>query len=88
MIDLLLVSETLGSTPSADELRESVRSRGVGPWILAGIISCIAAYVSWTCNTSRGISVPMKIIFAFFAFLFGSLYLTFYAIFVTGYCGA
>lgn len=86
MIDLLAI-EQLGNTP-ADEFRKSFENTSVGSWVFAILVSCLAAYVSWSCNTRRGISVPMKIIFSFGAFLFGSLYLIFYAIFVSGYCGA
>lgn len=56
--------------------------------IVIGIaFSVVAAYVSWSCNTTRGISTPLKVFYALFAFLFGAIYLIFYAIFVGGYCG-
>lgn len=86
MIDLV-VREQLGQTPVAD-LQESFENASVGSWVFALAVSCLAAYVSWSCNTVRGISVPMKIINSSFAFIFGALYLIFYGIFVSGYCGA
>lgn len=56
-------------------------------FVIGMLLSVLAAYVSWSCNTSRGISEPMKVFYAVFAFLFGAIYLFFYAIFVGGYCG-
>ena len=85
MIDLL-VREHVGNTPS-DQFRESFEQASAGSWIFAVAISCLAAYVSWSCNTKRGISTLAKILYSIFAFFFGALYLIFYAIFVGGYCG-
>ena len=46
-----------------------------------------AAYLSWTCNTNLNMDTGLKVVYAFLAFLFGFLYLIFYAIFRTGTCG-
>jgi len=43
------------------------------------VISFYAAYLSWSCN--KGVALPLKIFYAFFAFLFGSLYVIFYGVF-------
>lgn len=50
------------------------------------IISIFAFYLSWDCNTLRGLSLPVKMFYGFFAFMFGSLYLLFYIIFINGTC--
>lgn len=47
--------------------------------IVSLFFGVFAAYLSWTCNTVEGISVPMKVFYAFFAFSFGPLYLVIYA---------
>lgn len=45
------------------------------------IISMYAAYLSWRCNTVKKIDVLLKIIYSFFAFLFGFPYVLFYVVF-------
>lgn len=46
------------------------------------IAICIyAAYLSWSCNTAKKISLPIKVFYSFFAFIFGLFYVVFYAIF-------
>jgi CHASE2 domain-containing sensor protein len=47
--------------------------------VLILLVSFYAAYLSWSCN--KGVSLPLKIVYAFFAFLFGSLYVIFYGVF-------
>ena len=42
------------------------------------LIGALAIYLSWTCNTKSGIDVPMKILYAFFAYIFGIFYLLYY----------
>jgi hypothetical protein len=42
------------------------------------IIGLIAAYISWNCNSRKGYTVLEKIIFSFFAFIFGGVYLLYY----------
>ena len=42
-------------------------------------IGIFAAYLSWTCNTIDGVDTPLKVVYAFFAFSFGILYLMYYA---------
>lgn len=54
--------------------------------IISIIIGIFAAYLSWSCNTAEGVSTGLKILYSFFAFLFGLLYLIYYAIFRAGKC--
>jgi len=49
-------------------------------------VSFAAVYLSWSCNTAAGVDTGLKIVFAFFAFLFGFAYLIFYLIFRAGRC--
>jgi hypothetical protein len=42
------------------------------------IIGLIAAYISWNCNSRKGYTLLEKIIFSFFAFIFGGVYLLYY----------
>lgn len=51
-------------------------------------VACFAAYLSWSCNTAAGIGAALKVLYAFFAFVFGFLYLIFYVIFRVGTCHA
>ena len=46
--------------------------------ILSILVSSLAVYLSWTCNSAVGINVLLKIIYAIFAFLFGPLYFVYY----------
>lgn len=55
--------------------------------IIGLLISCYAVYLSWTCNTAMGVNTGLKIVFAFFAFIFGLLYLIFYVLVNAGRCG-
>lgn len=49
--------------------------------ILIFLISCYAAYLSWSCNSAKGVQFLSKVVYAFFAFLFGVLYVVFYGVF-------
>jgi hypothetical protein len=96
MIELLL-SNALGDL-SADESRETRLDQGGGEtktatadlsptmWAITIFLSLWAAYLSWTCNTKRSIPPVMKVVYAFFAFLFGGLYLFMYTFMTWGYC--
>jgi hypothetical protein len=73
-----------------DESNKKDNSITVGSIISAIIsvaIGCYAVYLSWTCNTAAGVSTGMKVFFAFFAFIFGLIYLLFYLIVNYGKCG-
>lgn len=52
--------------------------------VISLFLSFYAAYLSWTCNVNS--SMPARIFFAFFAFMFGALYLLLYFIFRSGTC--
>lgn len=54
--------------------------QNIGSQIFSLLVGIFAVYLSWNCNTVEGVSVPLKVLYAFFAFLFGPLYLIFYAI--------
>ncbi len=54
--------------------------------ILSVIISILAATISWQCNSGRQFHLLIKIFYAFFAFIFGELYLFYYIMFVYGTC--
>lgn len=50
------------------------------------LLSVYAAYLSWTCNDALGYTTLVRVIFAFFAFVFGVFYVIFYAIFRSDAC--
>jgi hypothetical protein len=58
-----------------------------GSWLVSTALGCLAAYLSWTCNSADGIGAGWRFIRAFFAFIFGLFYLIVYAIFFAGRCG-
>ena len=86
MIEILL-SSALGN-PSTDEDQQGGKTQTTNPtmWAFSILLSCMAAYVPWTCNTHRLIPTAMKVVYAFFAFLFGGLYLLMYAVMSWGSC--
>ena len=45
------------------------------------LVSFYAVYLSWSCNTMKKVDLLLKLIYAFFAFLFGMPYVLFYAVF-------
>lgn len=56
--------------------------------ILGVLIAATAAYLSWTCNTALGYSKIEKVVWAFGAGVFGTLYLIYFALFRHDYCRA
>jgi len=46
----------------------------------------LAAYLSWQCNTKLGKSDSMKFVMAFFAAMFGPVYIVMYIIFSMELC--
>lgn len=44
------------------------------------LVGSFALYLSWSCNTALGYHVILKILFGFFAFLFGLVYIVLYII--------
>lgn len=78
---------TMSYVQATDEETPQVLEQSLPTLIFSFIVSLYAAYLSWNCNTARGISAPMKGLYAFFAFVFGGLYLILYFMFNYGYCG-
>lgn len=58
----------------------------IASMVIGLLIGIYAVYLSWSCNTAAGVSTGLKILFAFFAFLFGTLYLIFYLLVRAGRC--
>ena len=52
------------------------------------LINSYAAYLSWECNTNNNYPVLLKVLFAFFAFMFGSLYMLYYVLFRFDTCNS
>ena len=50
-------------------------------FLLMLLINSYAAYLSWDCNTLKKYPLPLKIVFSFFAFMFGSVYVLYYMLF-------
>jgi len=50
-------------------------------FLLMLLINSYAAYLSWECNTNKGYPLALKVIFSFFAFIFGTMYLLYYILF-------
>jgi hypothetical protein len=80
MIELL----SLPFLRSTDEKRKEAQQ--ITSIAVAVVASILAAYLSWSCNTARNIAFPEKVLYSFFAFMFGTLYLVLYWIFNHGYC--
>ena len=59
---------------SPEELRRLLRIS----MILSIFISILSVYLSWSRNTMLGESTTMKIVYGFFAAMFGTTYLIFY----------
>jgi hypothetical protein len=55
--------------------------------IIATVLGIIAACLSWNCNTLAGYRHLEKVLYAFFAFLFGGVYIILYLIFRANSCG-
>lgn len=73
------------STVAVDEEKmdvdDATRQPGLGQVILALLISFYSAWLSWSSNTMEGRDTFEKIIFAFLAFTFGTLYLFYFVLF-------
>ena len=61
---------------SPEELRRLLRIS----MILSIFISILSVYLSWSRNSALGLSAGWKIFYAFFAAMFGTLYLFFYVL--------
>lgn len=56
--------------------------------IVGLMVAVLAAYLSWTCNSGMKYPLYLQILFAFFAFNFGGMYLMYYALFRYDACRA
>lgn len=56
------------------------------PTIISMGLSAYGAFLSWTCNA--GLPTASRVLYAFFAWLFGLMYIIFYVIFRAGSCPA
>jgi len=83
----LLALTTIASRYSEKE--EKKKKRTVGS-IISSVISFMigigAAYLSWSCNTAQGVSLPMRILYAILAYIFGFFYMIYYFFFRAGDC--
>lgn len=69
------------SGPVANKPQFTVFSIGGLVSLAVGIvIGIVAAYLSWSCNTAMQYNFGLKVFFAFFAYLFGLVYLILYII--------
>jgi hypothetical protein len=50
-------------------------------FLLMLLINSYAAYLSWECNSNKGYPIALKVVFSFFAFIFGTMYLLYYILF-------
>lgn len=82
--------ETLLATADGDKKVVVVEKKS--PWsftmllqlVLSIAISVYATYLSWNC--SKGESMPIRIISAVFAYMFGVIYILYYVLFKSSSC--
>ena len=85
-MDGLLLSHVIGR--SREKFQAEKQASSAITVVVSLGISIYAVYLSWTCNTASGYPTVKKVIFAFFAFVFGLLYLIFYLLVNMGRCHA
>ena len=54
--------------------------------IISILIGAYAAYLSYTCNSKRDMSLPTKVIWAIISYFFGLVYIVYYTFFRADYC--
>ena len=67
-----------------EKLNESNNSNGMGSnfgLIISIFIGAFAAYLSYDCNSKKNMSELQKVLWAVLAYIFGLLYLIYYALF-------
>lgn len=57
-------------------------------FLVSTLISVVAIYLSWTCNTALGYGTTEKVLYAAGAGIFGVLYLFFFVLFRSDTCRA
>lgn len=72
---------TEGTEPFGDGSNGTRNTLQTVSFLVSLVIGLFGAYLSWSCNTIQGYNVFLKIVFAFFAWFFGLLYLILYALF-------
>ncbi len=77
-IDLILTATTRRHIRTKEGYNQAPKQNIAGQ-AFSLAIGIFAAYLSWTCNTIEGVDTPLKVLYAFFAFSFGILYLIYYA---------
>lgn len=92
-MDLFVVSKLLSRKSEAFQERsapEQVKLLLIDTisFVVSLAISVFAAYLSWTCNTAMDRNIVVKIIYMTLAFMFGVVYLIFYALFSATACSA
>lgn len=65
----------------ADGLNNAFGALDLALFVASLLIGLIGIYLSWSCNTLQGYNVFAKVVFAFFAWFFGLLYLIVYWLF-------
>jgi hypothetical protein len=78
--------ENFEDTPSAPDKEKTKSTVRIISFVISLLISVYAVSLSWSCNTALGINTGLKVLYAFFAFIFGLFYLIFYMIFRAGTC--
>jgi hypothetical protein len=54
--------------------------------IISILIGAYAAYLSYTCNSKRDMTLPTKIVWAIISYFFGLVYIVYYTFFRADYC--
>lgn len=68
---------------------DKIKVAGYVTLAISILIGLFAAYLSWTCYENvRYSSIPARILFAVFAYIFGTLYLIIYALFKSSSCSS
>lgn len=94
MADIMIVGKLYAdtqpennNTPGPTKPYTSSSSVSYQSQVFGLIIGIYAAYLSWTCNTAKGVDTVGKVIYSFFAFIFGGFYLIYYFL-VNRPCGS
>lgn len=51
----------------------------VAMFILSNLVSLFAVWLSWTCSTQQGLELLPKVLWAVLAYLFGFIYILYFA---------
>lgn len=46
--------------------------------VISLLVSLLAVYFSWTCNSAIEVGILLKVVYSMFAFAFGPLYFVYY----------